>query len=83
MQNLLLGFVQDAFIHGAVELLSLQPLAMQDLVDVIATYNLDFDDAYQYTIAEQYDLVIVSFDHDFDRTDRGRTTPDAILASRP
>lgn len=56
---------------------------MKNLVDFMGTYNLDFDDAYQYTIAEQYDLVIVSFDHDFDRTDRGRSTPNAILASRP
>jgi hypothetical protein len=52
---------------------------MQHLVRVIEQYNLDFDDAYQYAAAEIYDLMIVSFDGDFDRTQRGRTTPAVVL----
>lgn len=54
----------------------------ENLVDVPAAmqqYRLDFDDAYQYTVAEKHDLTIVSFDHDFDRTPRGRRTPADIL----
>ena len=43
------------------------------------TFNLDFDDAYQYATAEHFDLAIVSFDADFDRTDRGRLTPSAAM----
>ena len=42
-------------------------------------FNLDFDDAYQYTAAEKHDLTIVSFDADFDRTKRGRKTPWEVL----
>ena len=42
-------------------------------------FNLDFDDAYQYAVAEKYDLTIVSFDTDFDRTERGRETPGEVL----
>jgi predicted nucleic acid-binding protein len=38
-------------------------------------FNIDFDNAYQYRAAEKYDLTIVSFDSDFDRTTRGRKTP--------
>jgi len=38
-------------------------------------HELDFDDAYQYAVAEKYDLIIVSFDKDFDKTPRGRKTP--------
>jgi len=41
-------------------------------------FKLDFDDAYQYIAAEKYDLTIVSFDSDFDRTTRGRKTPSEI-----
>lgn len=52
LRELLLRFVQDTLIDGAVELLILQPEAMQELVDVMTAYNLDFDDAYQYVIAE-------------------------------
>jgi predicted nucleic acid-binding protein len=36
-------------------------------------------DAYQYIAAEQYDAPLVSFDADFDRTERGRLTPAAAL----
>lgn len=48
---------------------------MPAVVRVAQRFNLDFDDAYQYTIAERYDLTIVSFDADFDRTERGGQTP--------
>jgi len=46
---------------------------------MIEHFNLDFDDAYQYAIAEKYDLTIVSFDRDFDRTERGRKTPGEVV----
>lgn len=42
-------------------------------------YGLDFDDAYQYAVAEKHNLTLVSFDKDFDRTERGRKTPAEIL----
>jgi predicted nucleic acid-binding protein len=46
---------------------------------VAERFNLDFDDAYQYTAAEKYDLTLVSFDSDFDHTERGRKTPAEVL----
>jgi len=42
-------------------------------------FGLDFDDAYQYAVAARYGLTIVSFDSDFDRTERGRRTPGDLL----
>jgi hypothetical protein len=39
-----------------------------------------FDDAYHYTLANNNELVLSSFDHDFDRTDRKRKTPAEIIA---
>ena len=42
-------------------------------------FKLDFDDAYQYVAADKYDLIIVSFDTDFDTTEKGRKTPKEIL----
>ena len=53
-------------------------LGVADMEDVVQTgrrFNLDFDDAYQYVVAEKHNLTIVSFDSDFDRTERGRLTP--------
>lgn len=77
----LLCFVQDAFIDGAVVLIHLEPEDMQHLVCVMEELRLDFDDAYQYMAAKKHDLTIVSLDSDFDRTDRGRKTPEGILAT--
>jgi len=49
------------------------------VVEAHERFGLDFDDAYQYAAAEKYNLVIVSFDTDFDRTDLGRKTPAQAL----
>lgn len=49
-------------------------------IDSAVKFNLDFDDAYQYVSAEKYGLTLVSFDSDFDRTERGKITPAEILA---
>jgi predicted nucleic acid-binding protein len=38
-------------------------------------FHLDFDDAYQYAAAFHHDLVLISFDSDFDKTKLGRKTP--------
>jgi uncharacterized protein len=55
---------------------------MEDLLVVGKTAErtgLNFDDAYQYVAAEKHDLTLVSFDADFDRTERGRKTPAEVL----
>jgi predicted nucleic acid-binding protein len=75
----LLRFIQDTFIDGAVVLIHLEPEDTQHLVSVMEQFNLDFDDAYQYTAAEKNNLTIVSFDADFGHTERGRKTPLEVL----
>ena len=71
-------FAQDTFVDGAVSLAHLEPDDTAHVLDVMARYNLDFDDAYQYIVAEKYNLTLVSFDSDFDRTERGCKTPAEI-----
>lgn len=68
-------FVQDLFGEGGITILGLGSEDMQRLVQVAAAFQLDFDDAYQYVVAEKFDLMLVSFDTDFDRTDRNRIIP--------
>ncbi|MDD5188487.1 MAG: PIN domain-containing protein [Methanoregula sp.] len=58
-----------------ISVVSLDLSAYPNMVSYANEYNLDFDDAYQYTVAERYNLAIVSFDHDFDRTKKGRVLP--------
>jgi predicted nucleic acid-binding protein len=68
-------FVNDTCIEGAVNIISLVPGHLQKLVHSMTLYHLDFDDAYQYTAADEHGLVLVSFDTDFDRTPLQRMTP--------
>jgi predicted nucleic acid-binding protein len=77
--DVLLRFVQDLFVDGAVLLVRLGPEHMSRLIEVSSQFNLDFDDANQYVAAELRGLVIVSFDGDFDRTLLGRKTPAQVL----
>lgn len=73
-----LTFVNDVLLDGNVTEVRLGPDEMPEVVRVMNTFSLDFDDAYHYVIAEKYDLAIVSFDGDFDRTQIGRKAPAEI-----
>ncbi len=72
-------FLDDLILSGSVKILSLHPSELLLVVDASTQFGLDFDDAYQYVVAEKYDLTIVSFDAHFDRTARGRKTPGQLL----
>lgn len=75
-------FVQDVLIDGGVLLVRVPPEAMGRVVEVMATFGLDFDDAYQYVAAEREQATLVSFDRDFDKTEQGRQTPGQVLKER-
>ena len=72
-------FLKDMIIDGGIIITSLVVDDMENVVNVSQKFKLDFDDAYQYVIAEKYDLTIISFDSDFDRTKQGRKTPAEVL----
>lgn len=72
-------FLQDITLGLGITLTSIPLAGMDSIIDVSKRFNLDFDDAYQYAAAEKHNLLIVSFDRDFDRTPRGRKTPTEIL----
>lgn len=73
-----LRFVEETFTQVGVTLVRLNVTDMYKLVQAGQRFNLDFDDAYQYAVAEKFDLQIVTFDADFDRTERGRRTPSEV-----
>lgn len=77
--EIFVNFLTDLFLNGKLYLLKLSLEDLIELTKFAKKFNLDFDDAYQYTLAERYDLTLVSFDSDFDRTERGRKTPGALL----
>lgn len=72
-------FVQDITVNAGVSVLSASVDDLEVIVAASRRHNLDFDDAYQYGLAEKNGLTLVSFDSDFDRTERGRKTPADIL----
>lgn len=76
----LLRLVRDAFTEGAVALVRLEPEDSGQLVSAMEQFKLDFDDAYQYVAAAKYDMALVSYDSDFDRTERGRKRPAEVAA---
>ncbi len=80
MYGIFLRVVDDLLVTGGMRLLRLGVEDMQALVNASQRFNLDFDYAYQYVTAEKYNLTIVSFDSDFDRTERGRKAPAEVLS---
>lgn len=79
LHDVFLRVVEDLLFTGGLTLLRLAPADLADVARRSKQFGLDFDDAYQYVTADKYNLVIVRFDADFDRTARGRKTPQAVL----
>lgn len=72
------ALLDDVLINGGIGLLSLLPDEMDSVISASQRFGLDFDDAYQYAVANKHDLALVSFDTDFQRTDRGHKIPSQI-----
>ena len=77
--DLFLRSVKDLFLSEAIGLLRLGAEDMAKVSEVAQAFDLDFDDSYQYVAAEKFNLELLSFDRDFDRTPRGRKTLEEIL----
>jgi predicted nucleic acid-binding protein len=76
-------FLTDTIADTGLLMVRLDVPDMLRALDACRRYRLDFDDAYQYVAAEKHDLTLVSFDADFDRTERGRKTPAEVLEEPP
>jgi predicted nucleic acid-binding protein len=78
MNSMFSRFIAD--IAGAnMNVLSLSVTEMEQVVAIAGKYMLDFDDAYQYVVAENHGLCIVSYDKHFDKTKLGHATPSEII----
>ena len=72
-------FVNDLFINGLIEQIALVPDDFVDIISNIEKFKLDFDDAYQLTISQKYDMTIVTFDKDFNSKGINKMTPEDII----
>jgi uncharacterized protein len=77
--DLFIRFMADILGEGDIRILSLNSEDMAELPGTAKKFQIDFDDAYQYAVARKYKLSLVSFDHDFDRTDIARVTPAELV----
>ena len=69
-------FVKDVIIETEINVIGLDPEEVLALAEISKRFHLDIDDSYQYAVAQKYGLQILSFDADFDRTEKGRKIPD-------
>ncbi len=83
LEHAFVKFVSDTLEGTALARIRLDTTDLKEVMSVRKRFRLDFDDAYQYVAAEKHNLTLVSFDADFDRTDRGRKTPADILGESP
>jgi uncharacterized protein len=79
--DVLSRFIDDLFINGQIEQLSLDTSDLMNVVANIKRFKFDFDDSYQYTVAQKYDLTIVTFDKDFNVKGIKKKSPDEIINS--
>jgi len=75
------SFIREMILATGTTAVSLDLDDMDMVLAAAHDFGLDFDDSYQYAIAKKMGLTIVSFDRDFDRTDRGRKTPAEVLSA--
>jgi predicted nucleic acid-binding protein len=75
-------FINDLFINGQMELLSLDSSDLLEVISNIQKYKFDFDDSYQFSVAQKYDLTIITFDKDFNAKGIKKKTPDDIVGNR-
>ena len=72
-------FIDDLFVNGQIEQLTLDPIDLLDVIKNIQKYKLDFDDSYQFSVAQKFDLTIITFDEDFNVKGIKKNTPDEII----
>jgi len=79
LEDAFVQFLSDSLEGTALNRVQIDTADLKKIIAVRKRFGFDFDDAYQYVVAEKHDLTLVSFDADFDRTERGRATPGQIL----
>lgn len=77
--DVLESFMNDLFINGQIKQLSLDVFDLLEVMVNIRKYNLDFDDAYQYSVAQKYDLILITFDKDFNVAGIKKNSPEEII----
>jgi uncharacterized protein len=76
--DVFVSFLEDVIFNG-LRVISIDSIDLRKIDLISKRFNLDFDDSYQYFIAVNYNLQLISFDHDFDNTEIKRKEPSEII----
>lgn len=77
--NVLRNFLFDLIYESAIDVIRLKDEDHFKIIEAMENYSLDFDDAYQYVAAKKMNLVIISFDSDFNKTPEKRVLPGQFI----
>lgn len=77
--NVLRDFLFDLIYESAIDVIRLKDDDHFKIIEAMENYSLDFDDAYQYVAAKKMDLIIISFDSDFNKTPQKRMRPHQFI----
>lgn len=69
MHSLFSKVVEDLLISGRIGITHLGAEDVDMISQSTKRFNLDYDDAYQYAVAEKHNPIVVSLDRHFDRTE--------------
>lgn len=61
-------FLSDIYINN-INILTLPFVKTYEIKNVSEKFKLDFEDSCQYLLAKEFNLTLVSFDKDFNKTD--------------
>ncbi len=75
-------FIFDLFENAQIEQISLEQDDYFDLISNIEKYELDFDDSYQLTLSQKYEMKLITFDKDFNVEGVNKATPEEILGNQ-
>ncbi|MBC8384341.1 MAG: type II toxin-antitoxin system VapC family toxin [Candidatus Cloacimonetes bacterium] len=78
--DLMNTFVEDILSSENISIISNEPEDIEHIVNIEKQFDLDFDDAYQYYTATRDELIIVSYDTDFERTTNGFKKPEDVIS---
>jgi len=76
--DVFLQMLKDLLGNG-IQVIRIAESEMPNIVVIARQFSLDFDDAYQYAISKSRELILVSYDRDFDKTPEKRMIPEEII----
>lgn len=80
--DILEKFLTDLFLNGQIEHVTLNSIDLFDVINNINNFRLDFDDSYQLTISQKFDLTIVTFDKDFNTDGIKKKSPEEVIKNK-